>query len=154
MIITEIGKDIISVNEDNYLDEIRHKIHIIKLEFKYPNRDKMDAVLSNYKKTNRFIISNNIKLYNNYLRNTSKKYYVMNNINDGIITHYKKNNKIVLNTHNLNVDERRFLLSDAFLIDALCNLEVLVTHKHFYEIKSQIFKNWPGNLILTETNDF
>jgi len=157
MVITEIGRDIISLNEDNYLEKIKHKIHIINLKFKSPNRDKMDVVLENFNKTNRFIISDNIKFYNNYLRNTNKKYYVLNNVNDGLITFFKKNNKVILNTFNLTDAERIFLYNNDFLIDVLCNLEVIITDLDSYESKKQIYNNWPGNLVIfnnVETNDF
>lgn len=141
MVITEIGRDIISLNEDNYLEKIKHKIHIINLKFKSPNRDKMDVVLENFNKTNRFIISDNIKFYNNYLRNTNKKYYVLNNVNDGLITFFKKNNKVILNTFNLTDAERIFLYNNDFLIDVLCNLEVIITDLDSYESKKQIYNN-------------
>ena len=154
MILTEIGKDIISVDESNYLEETNKKIHIINLTFKYPNKDKMNVVLDNFKKTNRFVVNDNVKLYNNLLRNINKKYYVSNNVGDGIVTFFKKNNKVVLNTFNLTDAEDMFLYDDGFLIDVLCNLEVMVTHDQFYENKKQIFENWPGNLILSDGYDF
>jgi len=141
LIITEVGKDIINVDEDNYLDGTNKKIHIINLTFKHPTREKMNVVLNNFKKTNRFIVNDNVKLYNNLLRNINKKYYICNNVGDVIISFYKINNKVVLNTFNLTQIENEFLYNDVILIDILCNSEVIITNKQFYENKKQIFEN-------------
>jgi len=97
MKITKIGADVITVDESNYENFCSDKIHIIKLDFKYPTKEKVFEIFKNYKKTNRFIIHNNIRFYNYTLRDISKKYYIMNVTGDPMITFFKRNNKVVLN---------------------------------------------------------
>jgi len=61
MKLTQIGTDIITVDESNYKEWCSKKIHIIKLAFKDPTKDKIYKVFDNYNKTNRFIIDDNVR---------------------------------------------------------------------------------------------
>jgi hypothetical protein len=82
MLITKPGKDIINISEkdyDNNYIKTKSKIHLIKLSFKTPTFEKIDWVVKNYSHTNRYIISDNIRIYNDYFKRTNKKYYVENN---------------------------------------------------------------------------
>jgi len=139
MKLTEIGKDIISVNEENYTENSQNKIHIIKLDFQDPNYVKMQEIFKNYSKTNRFIIDDKIKIYNSLLKNVNKKFYVMNTHRDALISFFKKNNKVVLNTHNLNNHEAQFIDNKDILLDILYNVEVIITNKSFYNKYKDLF---------------
>jgi hypothetical protein len=109
-------------------------------------------VLKNYRKTNRFIVFDNIRFYNYTLKNISKKYYIEND-EDSIISFFKRNNKVVLNTYRLADYEQDFLEEDGLLIDVLSNLEVMITNRLYYQDKFDIFQVWPGNLILSNGSD-
>ncbi len=152
MKLTEVGKDVITVDESNYKDWSNHKIHIIKLKFNDPTKEKVFEVLKNYRKTNRFIVFDNIRFYNYTLKNISKKYYIEND-EDSIISFFKRNNKVVLNTYRLADYEQDFLEEDGLLIDVLSNLEVMITNRLYYQDKFDIFQVWPGNLILSNGSD-
>ena len=150
MKITKMGSDYICVNELNMADarlqEIP-RIHLIKLDFKTPTFDKVDFVLKTFKATNRFVIDNNIKFYNEILRNTNKKYYISNTEEDKIITFFKKNNKVLLDTTRLNPLEKAFVFSVA-LEDVLANTEVIIVGQKYYRDNPGPYNNWTGNLIL------
>jgi hypothetical protein len=155
MKLTRIGSDYISINEDNIKDEdilSIPKIHLIKLSFFKPNKDKLEQVLSMFPNTNRYVIKNNIRDYNYFLKNTSKKYYIENYSGVGIISFLRKNNKILLNFHNLSLFERQFFLSVCFE-DLLRNLEVIHIDNAIYKEKSDILKDWNGNVIISEKNE-
>ena len=153
MKLTRIGSDVITVDESNYKDWCPDKIHIIKLKFESPTKEKIFEVFKNYKKTVRFIIDDNIRFYNYLLKDLNKKYYIMNVQGHSIVTFFKRNNKVVLNTYNLEEHEIYCLNYDGFLIDVLSNLEVIITSNAFYEDKQDIIRAWPGNLILSDGTD-
>lgn len=153
MKLTEIGKDIITVDEENNTEWCNDKIHIIKLKFNNPTNNKVHQTLENYKKTNRFIIDDNVRFYNYLLKDINKKYYIMNVEGNSIVSFFKRNNKVVLNTFRLSEYERDFLEQDEFLIDLLSNLEVMITNRLYYQRKQNIFQVWPGNLILSNGSD-
>jgi hypothetical protein len=98
------------------------KIHLIKLAFEEPTTDKVEQVLDRFPSTNRFIISDNIKFYNDVLR-SRKKYYVENGNGIGLISFFKKNNKVLLNLQNLTSEERSFVKNN--IRDVLRNLEAI-----------------------------
>lgn len=147
MKITHSGSDFIIINENN-IDDFCHleKIHIIKLDFEEPTKTKIDRVLNTYKNTNRFIIGNNIKFYNDILKNTSKKYYIENIENNKLISFFRKNNKVVFNFNILNKEIKDFLL-DNLLFDILKNVEVIYLDKDMIDKKYSILSNWSGNII-------
>lgn len=146
MIETKLKQDIYIIDEDNYksiIDEktkINKKIHLLMLNFKEPDKDKLSFVLNNFRTTKRFIIKDNIRFYNYNLRNTSRKYYVMNKENNSLISFFKKNNKVVLNIFNLRNEEREFIQDDIFLKDILENLEIIIVDKKFYLEHKEIFR--------------
>lgn len=150
MKITKMGSDYVCISENNMADEKLlsiPRIHIIKLDFKEPTIDKVEYVLKTYRYTNRFAIDKNIKFYNDILRNTNKKYYVINTSNDMLITFFKRNNKILLDTTKLNPLERVFVFSVS-LQDVLNNVEVIIINEKYYEDNPEPFNIWSGNLIL------
>lgn len=153
MKLTFPGKDYIVINEENIKDEDLQnitKIHLIHLDFKSPSKEKIDAVLTFFSKTNRYVVSNNVKLYNDILKRTTKKYYIMNNPGDSLITFFRRNNKVLLNLNNLEVCEREFICQPVILQDILKNIEVIQLKRAlFYELKN-IFDLWDGNVILDD----
>jgi hypothetical protein len=147
------GKDYIIINEENMKDEKLleiSKIHLIHFAFIEPTREKVNAALQIFNKTNRFVISNNIKIYNDILKMTAKKYYVMNNVGDSLITFFRKNNKVLLNLSNLSQREREFVCSPDVVNDVLKNVEVIQMKKNsFFKVKD-LFDLWDGNIIISE----
>jgi len=153
MKLTYPGKDYIVINESNIKEEELinlPKIHLIHLNFKIPTQEKIDAVLMLFNKTNRFVISNNIKFYNDILKKTTKKYYVMNNIGDNLITFFRRNNKVLLNLNNLRLCEKEFVCQNIVLQDILKNIEVIQLHKKLFLELSVLFDSWDGNVIIED----
>ena len=151
MKLTIIGKDIIIINEENLGDkslEKMGKIHLIKLNFSSPSREKIFAVIDLFPKTNRFIISNNIKIYNDVLKTTTKKYYVENENDTPFISFLRKNNKILLNFGNLGPSELSFLSHSNILYDLLKNIEVIKVSQSIYLSNINVFDSWDGNVII------
>jgi hypothetical protein len=149
--ITNIGSDYIRLDEDTIDDEdliAIPRVHLIKLDFLKPSETKVRKVLNLYPKTNRYVIENNIKTYNNILKYTNKKYYVENSIGDGVITFFKKNNKVLVNFNNFTSDEKRFLLFGSTFEDVLKNTEVIVIDQDNYEKFKTVLENWSGNVVI------
>ena len=103
------------------------------MAFKTPTKDKIYTIFDNYKKTNRFIIDDNVRFYNHILKYVNKKYYVSNVAGDKIVTFFKKNNKVVLNMFNLDDYEVDFMYTSGFLFDVLSNLEVMIVNRQYYQ---------------------
>jgi len=151
MKFTNIGSDYITISESNLYNAPLHiipKIHIIKLEFEEPTRKKIEDAILLFPKTNRYVIRNNIKIYNNVLRSTSKKYYVENTIESNFITFMRKNNKILLNINNLNSHDKSFILDTITLEDVLRNVEVIQLSQKYFNKFKPVFFNWNGNIII------
>lgn len=156
MRLTRVGTDYIEINEKN----IRNsrllnipRVHLIKFCFSEPNERKVKEVIRLYPKTNRFIVCDNVKLYNYILRRTSKKYYVMNQSGVKLITFFRKNNKVLVNFNNLNETEKKFLLSDVCFEDVLKNTEVIIVDEYIFYEKKQILEGWSGNVIIQSDNE-
>lgn len=152
MKLTKIGSDFISIDEDNLDDEKLlsiPRVHIIKLNFLKPTKQKVERVLDLYYMTNRFVIEDNIKIYNYILRSTNKKYYIENSPGARLISFFRKNNKVLVNFNNLNLFERQFLLSEVCFEDVLKNTEVIMLDKNSYDEKKEILKGWSGNVIIS-----
>ena len=152
MRITEIGSDFITITEDNlYSEELRNipRVHLIKLAFFSPTEEKVKKVLSFYPKTNRFIIDDNIRTYNYILKWTNKKYYIQNKEDVGLISFFRKNNKVLLDFSKLSAYELHFILNYCFE-DVLKNLEVIIINQSILDAKEEILKLWNGNVILNE----
>jgi hypothetical protein len=149
---TELGRDYIAVTEDNIKNEkllSLPRVHLIKLMFFNPTEEKIKTVLSLYPRTNRFVIEDNIRIYNNTLKRTNKKYYVMNMPGIGFISFFRKNNKVLLNIENLSVFEKQFVLK-VCLDDVLRNIEVIqLNREDFLEVEGK-FERWNGNVVLNE----
>ena len=150
---TEIGTDYVKIDEDN-MDSFLgiERVHIIELLFFKPTERKIKQVLELYPKTNRYVISNEIRTYNYILKETSKKYYVMNIPGAPIITFFKKNNKVLVNFLNLSVYERQFLLVDDVFGDVLRNTEVIIIDQGIFEEKKTFLDTWSGNVIIDNGN--
>ena len=150
MKITRTGTDYVRINEltmaDEYITSIP-RIHIIKLDFKEPTDDKVNFILKTFSSTNRYVIDNNIRFYNNILRQTNKKYYIANTSEDRLITFFKRNNKVLLDTTILNPLEKAFVFSIA-LQDVLFNTEVMIVKDKDYKENTETFNKWSGNLII------
>jgi len=149
--LTRVESDYIEIDEDNIYDDLLlsiPRVHLIKFCFENPDERKIKNVLKLYQKTNRYIIENDIRIYNYILRGTNKKYYIENPIGVKIITFFRKNNKILLNFNNLNSTERKFLLSDTCFEDVLKNTEVIKIDQKIFEEKKYILEDWSGNVII------
>ena len=150
MKITSVGSDYICISEVNLADQSLLKIpriHLIKLNFKEPTREKVEYVLNTFKDTNRFVVDSHVKFYNSILRNTNKKYYIANQEGDTIITFFKRNNKVLLDTTRLSPLEKAFVFAVA-LEDVLNNTEVVIVPEKKYRENPGPYNNWSGNLIL------
>lgn len=150
MKITKMGSDYVCISELNIADssllEIP-RIHLIKLDFREPTFEKVEYVLKTFHSTNRFVIDGNVKFYNDILRNTNKKYYIANNEQDKLITFFKRNNKVLLDTTKLSVLEKAFVFSVA-IEDVLSNCEVAIVGHKNYRDNPAPYNAWSGNLIL------
>ena len=149
MKITIPGKDYIIINNIDDLKVTNDKVHLIKFNFQIPDATMIDRVLLAYPKTNRFIISNYIKIYNDILKFTGKKFYVENSVGVDLISFFRKNNKILLNFNNLREHESSFLLHQNILLDVLRNVEVINIPKSLLDKYITLFNEWDGNIILT-----
>lgn len=155
MRITNIGTDLIEVNEENYASDVFQsikRVHLIKLNFERPTYELIENVLYLFPRTNRFIIDKNIKTYNSLLKRTAKKYYVMNKKNVEIISFFRKNNKILFNFMNLTKEERDFFLMKGVFEDLLRNVEVIALNKKIHDEKIEELDLYKGNVVLIENN--
>ncbi len=153
MKLTQIGSDYIGISESNLYDQNLMdipRVHLIKLGFFDPTESKVKQVLRNFPKTNRFVIEDNIRIYNFILRGTSKKYYVSNTEGSNVISFFRKNNKVLVNFHNLDEYEQAFMLSDKVFQDVLKNTEVIHISKSIFDEKMEILENWRGNVVISD----
>jgi len=151
MKLTRMGTDFVTISESNINDSALQsisKIHIIKLDFLNPTREIINEIMMLYPKTNRYIISDNIRTYNSILKMTAKKYYVENNEANGIITFLRKNNKIFINVNKLNDHDKDFILDDNVLADLLNNIEVIQLGRNDFKLFEHILIKWNGNVII------
>ena len=155
MKITVPGKDVIKITDSDFENDetfvSKNKIHLIKFKFENITSEKIKWVLNKYPKTNRFIINDNIKIYNNILKNTNKKYYIENTENSSLISFFKKNNKVLLNFFNLDNKTFDFIVNNCF-DDILYNTEVIYISNDIYEKKKPVLNSWKGNIIIK--NDY
>jgi len=152
MIITSVGTDYIELNENNlYNKDLQQipRVHLIKLNFNEPTEKKVKKVLSLFPKTNRFVIENNIKIYNFILRGTSKKYYVSNIIDTNMVSFFRKNNKILVNFNYFDSINRMYYLQDDIFEDLLKNVEVIDINEDIFNEKDDILEYWRGNVIIS-----
>lgn len=150
---TILGIDYITLNENNIdvmLSNKDKKVHLIKLDFEFPTKEKVLLVIDMFTKTNRYVISNNIRIYNDILRTTGKKYYIENEIGTNLISYLRKNNKILINFNNLRKHELLYVLDQTTLFDLLRNVEVVLADDLVYTTYKSIFDSWDGNLIVSE----
>jgi len=157
MKLTQIGSDYIKINEDNLYDEQLiniPRVHLIKLDFFNPNDEKIRRVIRNFPKTNRYVIEENIRTYNFILKRTSKKYYIENRKGVDIISFFRKNNKVLINFHNLSDFEKAFLLSDKIFNDVLRNTEVIHVDKDIFDEKMETLETWRGNVVISDGSNF
>lgn len=140
------GTDWIVINEENYKtqEEIR-KFHLIKLEFIKPTVEKVNTVIEKFTLTNRYIIQNNIRFYNDMLK-ARKKYYIENLPGSNFVSFIKKNNKILLNIENLSYVQKRLFEEEHE--DVLRNVEVLSMNDSTFEEWEDKLRYWSGNVLL------
>jgi len=153
MKIAYIGKDYLTIDEKNVVsiaENNTEKIHLIKLNFTDPTKEKILSVVNVFSKTNRYVICNNIRIYNDVLKYTGKKYYIENIPGSNFISYLRKNNKILLNFSNLREIERTFLLNTTIMEDILKNVEVIQVSKSIYNANINVFNIWDGNIIIEE----
>ena len=152
MKITTIGTDFISINENNINDKSLRdipRVHLIKLDFKEPTEEKIQKVMEIWDKTNRFVVSDNIKLYNNFLKTTAKKYYICNRSGDKLLSFLRKNNKVLLIFNNLSQFDKSYIFSSPdILTDLLRNVEVIQISKSQFDMYRNQFEGWNGNVII------
>ena len=155
-LITVPGRDIIVVNEDSLYEDTSYtyKVHLVRLSFEDPTDDKMEWVMRTFKKTNRYVVdTRHIRYYNYYLKRTNLKYYIINIENTwrGLISFFKRNNKVLLDITKLSMFEKQFVLNVA-LEDVISNTEVLLMDKSDYTEHLDIFNQWKGDIILRDEN--
>ena len=151
MKITQKERDYIVVDEEDLYDDIveSRKVHIIKLDFLNPTKDKVNAIIKKYPRTNRFVVDEDkIKIYNYILRGTSKKYYVENTELSNFISFFRKNNKVLVNFSKLTINELSFLLDNEIFNDLLKNIEVVMINEDIFNEKKDILNIWNGNVII------
>jgi len=152
MRMTRLGTDYICVSEDNVTEYISlPRVHIIKMKFFNPTEDKIKKVLYAYPKTRRFVIEDNIRIYNQALKRTNKKFYVENVNGTGFISFFRKNNKVLLNVTKLSTFEKQFALNIC-LEDILRNIEVIQLEEEDFNEYKEIFEKWSGNVIIHDEN--
>jgi hypothetical protein len=113
----------------------------------------MNWVVNTFKKTNRYIIDNeHIRFYNYFFKRTNLKYYVINTNEyfTGLISFFKRNNKVLLDITKLNKKDEIFVFNNLF--DVLSNTEVIIINKKDYQNNINTFKVWNGNIILHDNN--
>ncbi len=151
MRLTQIGRDYVVVNEENLKDKELidiPRIHLIKLSFDTPNKEKIEGVLQLFPRTNRFVIDRDIKTYNDVLKYSTKKFYVENRVGASLISFFRKNNKVLVNFNRLRDIERDFLLSEFVLPDMLRNVEVIQITRSDFDKSYKYLEIWDGNIIL------
>lgn len=155
-LITVPGRDIIVVSEENLTsgEDYNYKVHLVRLKFNNPTDDKMEWVMQTFRKTNRYVIDiNHIRYYNYYLKRTNLKYYIINTADTwrGLISFFKRNNKVLLDFTQLSMFEKQFVLNVS-LQDVISNAEVLLMDKEDYTNHLDIFNQWKGDIILRDEN--
>jgi hypothetical protein len=147
------GKDVLVIDENSFeeLMEVTQKVHLIKFAFKNDNEETIKSVkevLNNFPSTNRFIVDNNIRMYNSILKDIpGKKYYVQNS-NDKLVSFFRKNNKVVFSFHSLNKEFEDLFLNEDIFKDLLNNVEVIIMEPYQLDEMKWAMKNWNGNVIL------
>ncbi len=147
------GKDIISITDEDLvsLSSPKSKIHLIRLKLDRPSISAMDLITDFYHKTNRYIVDmENVRFYNSYFKTTNIKYYVINTERyyTGIISFFKRNNKILLDTTILDDDTKDYINIPDVMIDILSNMEVIIIDQFYFDINKDIFSKWNGNVII------
>ncbi|MFW6129738.1 MAG: hypothetical protein ACOC56_01055 [Atribacterota bacterium] len=152
MYVAKFGIDVVSINESNIdLVPVNYKYHLIMLDFSLPTEEKVMKVIENNPRTNRYIIRDNIKIYNNILKRTSKKFYVMNTDHNNIISFFRKNNKCLLDLTVVPDWMLHFITNKEVFIDVLRNVEVLVMDPEMIDESYEFYdylKTWRGNIII------
>jgi hypothetical protein len=153
-LITVPGRDIIVVNEESLTDgkEFTYKVHLVRLSFTDPTNEKMEWVLQTFHKTNRYVVDiNHIRYYNYYLKRTNLKYYIINTVDTwrGLVSFFKRNNKVLLDITQLTDFEKQFVLNVA-LQDILSNCEVLLMDREDYTGHLEVFNQWKGDIIIKD----
>ncbi len=153
--ITKPGTDIIVISDMDYNrnTQIEDKVHLIRLSFSNPTVDKMNWVVNTFYKTHRYIIdSEHIRFYNGFFKQTNKKYYVINDENTiGLISFFKRNNKVLLDITALSEFDRMYVLNVAFK-DVLGNTEVIIISKEDCDDHLDELSTYNGNCIIEDPN--
>ncbi len=154
MKIAEKGRDFIELTESNVIrlatEFNGRKVHIIKLNLMEPTAEKIVSIIENFPNTKRYVIENNIKIYNDILKVTGRKYYIENATGCELIHFFRKHNKILLNFNNLRRDEQVFLMNKHVLVDLLMWVEVMIAPQYLYDKFQDILNDWSGNLIIED----
>lgn len=155
-LITVPGRDIIMVDERTIAEGLAYdyKVHLVRLAFENPTDDKMLWVMQTFRKTNRYVVDiGHIRYYNYYLKKTNFKYYIINTSDTwrGLVTFFKRNNKVLLDLTQLSLFEKQFVLNVS-LKDVLSNVEVLLMEKDDYTAHLDTFSQWKGDIILHDEN--
>ena len=153
--ITKPGSDIIVITDQDYDNnkQVEEKIHLIRLAFGVPTMEKMGWVIDTFYKTHRFVIdSEHIRFYNGFFKRTNKKYYVINDKNtNGLVSFFKKNNKVLLDITALSEFDRMYVLNVAFN-DILKNTEVIIISHNDYLSHLDELNMFNGNCVVADDN--
>lgn len=152
MKLSVYGKHWLVIDENN-IDQLHEdeKMHLIKLNFDNPTKEKVEEVFDKFPSTKRYFIDDDelVRFYNDLLKNR-KKFYVQNTGRTGLITFMKKNNKVLLNLQRLKQNELEYLKSNPK--DILKNLECIFIGSR--EVLGQDWANelneWYGNILIRE----
>lgn len=151
MKVTLPGSDYIVLDDHNINECIDiPKIHLIKICLSVPSTNTVCSIIQKFSKTNRFIIEDNIKFYNDIFKHYSKKFYVENKSDDRLISFFRKNNKVLLNVCNLNFVDEEFIRLN--IEDVLRNIEVIQLTTNLFRSNDYYLplENWRGNVIITD----
>ena len=155
MIVSKYKEDYIEVDESwlrNNENVIQRKVHLVKICFNTPTEDKLDQLLYILPRTNRFIIDNHIRIYNDFFKKTKKKFYVENTVKDEnrFVSFLRKNNKVLLDFTKIKSPNLMYVLYELVWEDLLSNIEIIKMDKTCFELYKDHLTFWDGNIILMD----
>lgn len=145
------GRDLIEINEETFGNiKPKQRIHLIKLNLSNPTESKIIKVIKEFPDTKRYIVSDNVKFYNDVFKKYKKKYYIENTPkHEGkLISFFRKNNKVLVNFNTLTSGDYDFCYNN--IEDLIQNVEIIAIPKEeknsFETILAEA--DWSGNCIL------
>ena len=142
------GKHFVEVTEEDLatLTSPIEKVHLLKISFDFPTKEKLYHVLNTYEDTYRFIIDKYVDFYNKFFLFNKKKYYVENTKKDGLVSFFKRNNKVCFNFTVLNINMQQYCIQN--VQDILSNAEVIILDENLLGILDKDLQSWSGDVIV------